>query len=858
MAREASLFDRYLSFLSRHGRWVLLVGLALTLVAGLRTVRTYAALKSDLEELLPESAPSVTALRTLRERLPGIRHLGVVVAIERPDANADAARFVDDLAARIRGYPKQLVAAVRTDLSTERRFGETYALQLMDAADVKKLREAVERRRDWDVSHALGADFEAEDESPRPELPLAELRKKYEARLGATESQAPASERFVSADGKSMALLVQTAGHGTGIGSDSELLERVKADVRALGFPEAYGGGLRVGYAGDVAARVEEAHGLEADLALSSAVVLLLVAGSVIWFYGSARALLVLGLPLLAGTAAAFGIVALPPWSIRSLNSNTAFLGSIVVGNGINSGIMLLARFSEERRAGMPVALAIQRAVAGTWKATLAASAAAAVAYGSLVFTNFRGFNQFGWIGGFGLMTCWLANYTLLPVLAERFGAAIGVRAAGVSAASADARPGFVTRVVLRHPRAVALVTALLCLIATVGLVRRSGDWIEYDLSTLRRRDSWDNGERYWGKRMDAALGRYLTPTVIMSGSREEAELIEQRVEQLKAQGAAGDLISSVRSASLFISPQREASLAEARELKRVLTPRMLSELAPKDRQLVERSLSPEALQPLDPAKIPTALLAGLREYDGRIDRNVLVFPKLSTATWNAEALAHFAHDLREAATVNGVQRPVAGSLLLSSDIARVMKADGPRATWLSLAAVLGICWLAFAAHQARGLRRFAPDRESLGYSAAAIASLFVGVLLMAGALAWAGERINFSNFVALPITFGIAADYSINLLRRFQSQSHGALAQALSNTSGAVALCSATTVFGFGSLLLAQNRALFSFGVFAVAGELTCLATAVAALPAALVLWERRERWGDAGSAGTPIAARR
>jgi predicted RND superfamily exporter protein len=71
-------------------------------------------------------------------------------------------------------------------------------------------------------------------------------------------------------------------------------------------------------------------------------------------------------------------------------------------------------------------------------------------------------------------------------------------------------------------------------------------------------------------------------------------------------------------------------------------------------------------------------------------------------------------------------------------------------------------------------------------------------------------------------------------------------LSRALDSTGGAVALCSATTVIGFGSLLIAQNRALFSFGVFAIAGELACLATAVLVLPAAVSLWNARKRPGQ------------
>jgi len=129
--------------------------------------------------------------------------------------------------------------------------------------------------------------------------------------------------------------------------------------------------------------------------------------------------------------------------------------------------------------------------------------------------------------------------------------------------------------------------------------------------------------------------------------------------------------------------------------------------------------------------------------------------------------------------------------------------------------------------------------------------------LLMMGLLAWTSQRINFSNFVALPITFGVGADYSINVLRRYQAESEGSLSRALDSTGGAVALCSATTIIGFGSLLMAQNRALFSFGVFAILGELACLATAVLALPAAFALWEQHKRRRQPPGAGLATAER-
>lgn len=819
----------YVAFLI-HYRWLIFAAATLlSLVAGHRTVLTYAALRSELEELLPVSAPSVTALTKLRERLPGIRHLGVVVAVDAPEALPAANRFVDLLAARLRAYPAEMIQSVRVDARAERVFAETYALQLMDPADVRGLREAVERRRDWDVSRQMGMDLEGDEP---PAIPLSELVTKYEARYG--KPRAGLADRFVSADGKSVVLLVQVAAHGTGYRSDAELLQRVQGDIAALGFPAAFHPALKVGYGGDVAVRVEEAQGLESDLTVSGLLVLALVLGSLWWFYRSLWAVPLLGLPMLYGALLCFGAVALPPLSILYLNSNTAFLGSIVVGNGINSGIILLARFQEERQRGLAVERAVHVAVTTTWKATLAAALAAATAYGSLVFTQFRGFNQFGWIGAYGLVLCWITAYTLGPILAYWWGARLGTRTVGASNGSP------LTRLVLRSPTLVVAVGVVLLLVAGAGLVRRSGDWIEYDLSKLRRRDSWEHGERYWGKRMDAALGRYLTPTVVLPESAAEAREVEARVRAVQQRGGAGNLIDSVRSLSLFIPPGRDAALEEARELARVLTPRLKSQLSPRDRELVERALAPASLVPLTVAAIPPSLLMGLRENDGRVDRNVLVIPKLSSATWNAANLDLYARDLRDAAVVSGQARPVAGPLLLSSDIARAMTTDGPRATVLSLAAVLAICSLAFRAAGRKG-SRLGFDRGSLGYSLAASASLLAGVLLMLGGLAWTQQKLNFSNFVALPITFGIAADYSINVLRRYQAEGGESLGSALSSTSGAVALCSATTIIGFGSLIMAQNQALFSFGVFAITGELTCLATAVVGLPAALLLWQRR-----------------
>ena len=823
----------WVDWLGRHGRLVMVVGTLLALVAGVRTVLTYSHLKSDLEELLPATAPSVVALERARQRLPGLRHLGVVVDAGTPENIRAAMRFLSDLEARVKTYPEDSVALVRGGIAAEREFLETYALQLGDPADVRTLREAVEARRRWEIARTLGGGLLEPDENPPPSIPLQALIDKYASRQG----QVPKflDDRFVSEDRLTAVLVIQTASTAAGFGADAALLDRISADAGALGFPQAYAPGLRMGFAGDVASRVEETRGLVADLGLSSAVVFALVLAVIYAFYRSWAAWPVLLIPVVFGGFYSFGLVALPPLDIRYLNSNTAFLASIIVGNGINSGIILLARAQEQLRAGERLLDAIDTAVRETWRPTLAAALAAGAAYGSLILTDTRGFTQFGWIGGLGMPVCWLTTYTLAPPLIRYFGRSLAAARASGSAPGLSER---IADIVVARPRWVLAGAGALLAISLLGMAQRRADWLETDFSRLRRADSFVNGERYWGKRMDATLQRYLTPTVVLTDSAEQAEAVARAAREAAASGRAAGLIASVRSAADVLPATRTEALEEAKRLAAALTPAVRAGLPPEQQALVDRFLSDRSLTPVAPADVPPALAAGLRDSDGRFDRNVLIFPKLSNDTWRMGHLAEYTRDVRQLAETASPGAVVTGHLLVSNDIIAAMRHDGPRATAIALGITLLVVMLAF---------------RTLELSALAMASLGLGVALMLGVGAWLGQRLNFTNFIALPITFGIAADYSINVLKR--AQSSGNPRDAVAYTGGAVALCSATTVIGFGSLLVAQNRALFSFGELAVTGELTCLATAVLAVPAYLMLRPRGLR--PASDASEPSSER-
>jgi hypothetical protein len=172
----------------------------------------------------------------------------------------------------------------------------------------------------------------------------------------------------------------------------------------------------------------------------------------------------------------------------------------------------------------------------------------------------------------------------------------------------------------------------------------------------------------------------------------------------------------------------------------------------------------------------------------------------------------------------NGKVIETSGSAVVFGSMIRSILKDGPIATAASLIAVLII--VAFTIRPAR-------------IALMVLATLTLGVLWMAGSAGWGHVRVTFLNFIALPITFGIGAEYALNVLTRYREDRN--IVQAVLSTGAAVALCSWTTIIGYGSLLAARNQALNGFGWMAILGEISCLMAAIIALPAALLWWRRR-----------------
>jgi uncharacterized protein len=813
----------FVAWTLRHGRAIWLVALVLSVPALVRVAGLYAHVRSDLEDLLPGTAPSVVAIRELRARMPGMQYLGILVDSGDEAQLPAAERMLDDLAARVRAYPRRLVRDVRTTDAAERHFLEDNAALYLHLADLRTIRERLEARRDYEVGKQSGALLD--DDAPEA-LEFDDIQKKYDEHvLGARRLD---DDRFSSKKLHLSLLLVQLGDFDTGPSRGAELLTRVRADLASLGGPERYAKGMRVGFAGDVAISVEETSALVADLLLSSVVVAVLVAAALLLYYAWWPSLVVLLPPLALATVFAFALVSLPPLSITALNSNTAFLGSIIVGNGINFGIVFLARYIEERRGGRPMADALSLAARGTRRATLLAALAAGASYGSLALTDFRGFRQFGFIGGVGMVLSWGSAFVLMPPLVAWLEAS-GVRAPRARTGRL-APASLLARIVEKYPRVIVVVSLLLTLGAIAKVRTFDGGQLETDFSRLRRADTWKTGEGYWGRRMEALLGTYLTPTMLLTDTVPQARQIEAALRDRGAHPLLSARIASVRTIDDVVPADQPEKLLEIDAIRGDLTPWIRAQVPPAQLALLDRLVAGDRVRPLTAADLPEQMTVGLRERDGTLGREVLVYPRPSRDLWQGGPLSELVGALRAVASVTDGpdERParVAGSLPLSADVLASIRRDGLRASIAALVGVIAVVLLLLRASRV---------------SALVIGSLLVAVTWQLAAMMFLGVRVNFANFIAYPITFGIGVDYAVNVANRYAQGGARDIGQVVRSTGGAVALCSSTTIIGYSSLLMAENRGLLLFGVVAVFGELCCLSTAIVAMPALL-------RWAEVG----------
>ena len=129
-------------------------------------------------------------------------------------------------------------------------------------------------------------------------------------------------------------------------------------------------------------------------------------------------------------------------------------------------------------------------------------------------------------------------------------------------------------------------------------------------------------------------------------------------------------------------------------------------------------------------------------------------------------------------------------------------------------------------------------DWRGLRNSILAMLPPVLGTVLMMGILGLIHVDLNPANLIVLPLIIGIGVDSGVHVLHDYRAQK-GTYSPSPS-TINAVVLTSLTTMVGFGSMMIAAHRGLWSLGVVLTIGVGSCLFVALVLVPALLTLCNR------------------
>ncbi len=820
---DSARIDSFVSALARfsvqRARVVLVASWIIALFSALLAIRL--PVLGDFSHLLPPDAMAVRQLRLLEKRTRVLADYLIGVECNDRRLRAEAAA---DLRARLENIDRRLLAGITADHRVLRRFAWNNRYLFAPLTDLIATRDAVENEIDRRSPWSLHLDEEAAGTETQL-APLAAL----EDRLNKMKIESEDPGDIVSRDGHLQLLIVRT----TFTSDDSIRGQELTAFLEnAARLTERKYPGIRIGMTGDVINSDAEHRALLRGMLVSTLVTIVLVLAAILLFYRSWTGVGALAWSLCVAVLATFAFTRI---AIGHLNLASAFLSSIVIGNGINFGLVYLARYVEERRSQPPNSEILVQAAVASARGTLTAAVAAAAAYGSLALTQFRGFRDFGIIGAVGMLLCWFTAYTVLPA---------GLSCLGPRIAEADT--GWLTRLVARiaPPRfgsRIAIGISLLMVSTCLVIYYVTHDPFEDDLRNLRL-NTPDLGEASrWMAKFDRAFGNGISGGFAIGvEDRTQAPAVVRKLKEVdEGKPANKRLFSQISSLDDLLPSDQDAKLAVLADLRKLLDSKWLQKLSPEQRQRLEQLRPPETLRALGDADVPQEVAWPYTERDGTRGKLILANTGLGVNTWRLHSLQAFAKELRGLEL--GPQVVIGGTAFVFSDMISMMRDSGPRATFVALVGSACVVLLLL------GTKR---------HGIVALATAALGVLGMLSGACLLGIKVNFLDFVALPITIGVGVDYAVNICaraRQYSTPNGGHL--SVLGTGPVVVLCSYTTVVGYASLLFSLNRGIHTFGLCAMIGELTCLAAALVFAPAFLD-WGTSRRQTSVGVGDSATAA--
>ncbi|MBO6535019.1 MAG: MMPL family transporter [Balneolaceae bacterium] len=523
---------------------------------------------------------------------------------------------------------------------------------------------------------------------------------------------------------------------------------------------------------------------------------------------------LIIGIPLVFSLIWTFGLTY---FYLGMLNTMTSVLAVILFGLGIDYGIHYYARYIELRSSGLSVEEAIYATNGKTGEAILVSAFTTACALYVLMFADFRGFSEFGFISGTGILLALFSMLYVLPSLLVIFEKYNLILFSKNDQEQLDLTP---------HRYPFARVVVVLGLVASAFVIGYSDNLkFQYDFGKLE--PTYPEYEKFRKVAGQVSDSNKRNPAYIIADSDEEVDMLIESLREIVDSDTSSPTVQSVESLQeRFPSTEEESEeklekIAYVREL--LQDPFLVNR---EDEDLEKLRQAAQSREPLTIDQIPDYLKSRFITKDGEVGRFVIIYPSVGLSD-GRKSIA-FKDDVGVVELSNGKTYHAASTSIVAASMLDLMRTESP----YMVGATFIIIYL-FMIFTFRSFR----------WSVISMLPLLVGLLWLFGLMMIFDFQFNFYNLVVLPAILGIGCDSGVHLAHRYREEGKDSMWAVLSSTGQHITMGSFTTMLGFAGLIFTAHPGLQSLGVMAVMGIGMTLLTSITFLPA-LIQWLEDRNW--------------
>lgn len=832
------------------------LALLLSLAAGAGVFGSGIQIRADLDDLFPDDTPAVVAARQARTTMKSTSQ--VVVVIGSPDRAANH-KLATDFCSRVEALPEISSVECRRDVA----FFDRNAALFLPIDELERIEADTRAQIDRAVRDELlggglmegidegdpGAEPQADefgdefgdafgDDSGPPAAGQADPAAAVDAKDAAPRGL-PTEDEIRSRLGTEYDIREwRESEDGTVLGvklfptvspSDVERSAAFMTSVRSIMAelkPTSYHGEMLISMHGDYAEMTAEVSRIKGDLLVTTALALVAIMLIQLVAFRRGRALILLFVPLICSIALTLGFVR---GSIGYLNVVTAFIFGILFGLGNDFGVYTLSRYQEERASGLEPREALMATVPGLWSAMRTAAVTTMAAFFALMIFDFRGFSQFGFIAGVGVLLALLATMAIFPPLAMVCHRLVAEKPVQKGSAEGIAAFGWVT-----HPKVAKGLLAVVCLalLTTPWLLPQLT--FETNLRELRTPPrkvadtasarAADPGAAEQQKKHSLGVAyrtkaetRSASPILVVTDSMADSQVVH---DDLMGRREELTRLNQIVSIHTFVPKEQPR--------KQVIIDRIRAHIEAKIDMLhgtehddAERALELLNSKPFAADELPDFVRKRFLDTQDRLGRFVILYANGNLAAVESirevmDQIGHF--------QVNGRHYRAAASFFILAEADAVVRKEGPLAVLLAALAVLCVIALNF---------------RSLPFVIIAFGSLSVSFVLFLALASALGMHLNLFSITVLPSVFGIGIDGTVHLVHRgWESRDPRGLGRVVRQVGGAIWIAALTTTVGFGALMFQDNPGVASIGTLASIGVLLVCTLSALIAGALLSLW--------------------